>query len=135
MIELISAIEAAYNNPENEAFTTKAHRLFLSHQFIMPIQKDIEEPTVLYLNDNGKPFIPFFSSEALFEQWAGDLLEEMTFLTIMGKDVILGTSDTAYLCLDIGNPHYKEFAPSEIQKLRQIVLKLEKIITASTSST
>lgn len=133
MNDLIIAIEAAFQNPEDQELTSKAHRLFLSHQFILPIEKNKPEPTVLFLTEGDKQFIPFFSSEALFERWAGDLSNEMNFLQIMGKDVILGTSDKAYLCLDVGSPHYKEFEPSEILRLKQVVLKLERIIKAGST--
>ncbi len=133
MSDLITTIEAAYQSPDNEALTNKAHRLLLSHTFFLPIQKNKDEPTVLFLNEEGRQFIPFFSNEELFKQWAGELINDMDCLNILGKDVILGSSDAAYLCLDIGQAHYKEFAPSEIRKLKQVVIKLERIVKSGST--
>ncbi len=134
MNDLIKAIEAAYQSPEDETLISKAHRVFLSHIFILPIRKDTkkgDEPEALYYNEDNKQFLPLFSSDDLFRQWAGDSVNDMGWLTILGKDVILGTSDGAYLCLDIGQTHYKELAPSEVQRLRQVILKLERIVKAA----
>lgn len=130
MKELISSINEAYKNPENQSITMKSHRLFLNHTFLLPTKKNSTnktEPEALFFQENDNYFLPLFSSEAHLTSWANNSLNEMEWLNILGKDVVLGTADNAYLCLDIGQAHYKEYAPSEITRLKQVVLKLEKI--------
>ncbi len=136
MSELINAIESAYQDPENERLSNDAHRLFLNNIFVLPtrkINKD-EEPTALFYSDNGKHFMPVFTNNELFNQWAGEHLSEMGWITIAGKDLVLGCGADVYLCLDVGQSHYKEFPPDEINQLKQVVLKLERIIKASSKT-
>lgn len=133
MSELITSIEDAYQNPDNEAAVNKAHRLFLGHEFILPVEKESSqsEPLALFFSEGENHFLPIFSEDKLFFDWAGDSISNMSWLHITGKDLILGTGQNAYLCLDVGHTHYKEFSPNEITKLKQVVLKLERIAKAT----
>lgn len=136
-VELIEAIVNAYNMPDDDAVVNRAHRLFLSHTFILPIKKassKTSEPTALFYTENNFHFLPAFSSNQLFLDWAKDSVDQMDWLNITGKDLILGTGENTYLCLDIGKDHYKEFDPKEIIKLKQVILKLEKIAKSASRS-
>lgn len=130
MSELIKSIDEAYLNPEDQSITNKSHRLFLSHTFILPIKKSSttdKEPEALFFAEDDNFFLPLFSNEDYFRAWAKESINEMDWLHILGKDLIAGSGSKSYLCLDIGEKHYKEFSPSEILKLKQVIMKLEKI--------
>lgn len=134
MSDLIQSIEEAYQSPENETLTNKYHRLFLNHIFILPVKKATkkgDEPTALFFSEDNNHFLPIFSSDDLFRQWAGETVSDMDWLNIAGKDLILGSGETAFLCLDIGQPHYKEMQPDEVLKLKQVISKLERIAKSS----
>lgn len=137
MSELIQAIEEAYKNPENEQAVNTAHRLFLSNIFVLPVRKEGAvdgEPIPLFYSEGNKHFLPIFTDDQFFRQWAKDQIDQMNWLNIIGKDVILGTGENTYLCMDIGQEHYKEMDPSEVSKLKQVVLKLEKIAKSSSKN-
>ena len=134
MSEFIETIEQAYQEPDNEVIVLKAHRLFLSHMFIMPVRKNAnksDEPIPLFFTENKQHFLPIFTNDFLFREWAGDNINQMDWLNLLGKDVVLGTGLNTYLCMDIGQNHYKEFDPSEIKRLQQVTLKVEKIARAA----
>ncbi len=129
-IEIQQAFIDAYKSPGDDSLTNKAHRLFLSHRFVMPIRKNTDEsaePNVLFFSEKGVNFLPVFSTEELFRQWAKESIDDMNWINVQGKDIALGTGENTYICLDVGQTHYKEFAPDEIAKLKDVVLKLEKI--------
>lgn len=128
--EIQQAFIDAYQSPDDDSLTNKAHRLFLSHRFIMPVRKNTDEstePTVLFFSEKGVNFLPVFSNEQLLRQWAKESIHEMDWINVLGKDIALGTGENTYICLDVGQTHYKEFAPDEIAKLKNVVLKLERI--------
>lgn len=137
MNDLTQAIEDAYQSPDNESLTNKAHRLFLNHTFILPVKKVInkgDEPTALFFSESNNHFLPVFSSDDFFRQWAGETQSEMDWLNIAGKDLILGSGGTTFLCLDIGQEHYKEMQPDEVIKLKQVISKLERIAKSTSKA-
>ena len=137
MDSLIQTIEDAYKSPEDETLTNKAHRLFLNHIFILPVKKVVnkgDEPTALFFTEENKHFLPIFSSDDFFRHWAGETESEMDWLNIAGKDLIIGSGETTFLCLDIGQDHYKEMQPDEVIKLKQVISKLERIAKATSKA-
>jgi hypothetical protein len=132
--ELIKAIIDAYEAPESESHINKANRCFLKHEFILPIRKkssEQDDPQVLFFTEKNMHFMPVFSSEDIFKDWAKDSLDDMSWLNIMGKDLVLGTGEDTFICLDVGQEHYKEFTPQELMRLKQVVMKLEKMAKSS----
>ncbi len=137
MSNLIQAIEDAFQSPDNETLTNKAHRLFLNHIFILPVKKvknKGDEPTALFFSEDNNHFLPIFSSDDYFRTWAGETESEMDWLNIAGKDLIIGAGQTSFLCLDIGQEHYKEMQPDEVLKLKQVMSKLERIAKATSKA-
>ena len=130
MSDLIESIKQAYQEPEQAAHSAKVHRLFLNNLFILPVKKKSnkeDEPEALFITEGDNHFLPIFSEDIFFDDWAKELASEMDKLKITGKDIVIGAGETSHLCLDISQPHYKEFDPSEIVRLKQVVSKLERI--------
>ena len=58
--------------------------------------------------------------------WAQDISDSIQLLQLSGVDLLKGIGDDVFVCLDIGTEFYKEFNPSEIARMRSMVLKLFK---------
>lgn len=130
--DLVKAIQAAYQSPEDQRVINAAHTCFLSSTLVMPIEKagsSEDEPTPLFLHEGGVNYLPVFSHLTYLEAWANDSLIHINTLAIVGKDIVKGAGANTVVCLDIGTAHYKEFSLDELQRLRSVVNKLEKIIS------
>lgn len=136
-MSLQDAIKDALEDPDNLAKTKKAHATFLRETVILPVRKTFvkrKDPIPLYLEDEGARFLPIFTDGVFFNQWAKDEIDNMDCLYLTGNDLIKGTGDEVYICLDIGQAHYKQFSPEEIKQLQMIVAKLESLIKKNTAS-
>lgn len=125
MNELELAIKSALDSRETKA-ANKAYLEFIKANFIIPIDKDSDptNPKVLYLHDNGQYFLPVFTNRIYFDNWANDIQDSILLLTLSGVDLLKGLEEHVTVCLNIGTPIYKEFNPSEIARMKSMVLKI-----------
>lgn len=121
-IAIEQAIASAGSN--NEA--NKAYLEFIKANFIIPIENKSAsaEPEVLYLEENSQTFLPVFTSMTYFDQWAIDIKDNIQLLKLSGVDLLKGIGEHVIVSLNIGSHLYKEFNPSELARMRSMVLKL-----------
>lgn len=126
MNELEKAIEHALLTEGNNKDANKAYLEFIKGNFIIPIEKNSadDEPRVLYLEENNQIFMPVFSSMEYFDLWAADIAENIQLLKLTGVDLLKGIGEQVIVSLNIGSKLYKEFNPSELARMRSMVLKL-----------
>ncbi|KTD66592.1 putative Fe-S center protein [Legionella santicrucis] len=121
------AIKEALLSAGNTKEANKAYLEFIKANFIIPIEQGTEnEPKVLFLQENGQIFLPVFTEISYLNSWASEIAEEIKLLKLSGVDLLKGLGDNVTVCLNIGSEIYKEFNPSEITRMRSIVLKLFK---------
>ncbi|KTD58533.1 putative Fe-S center protein [Legionella sainthelensi] len=122
------AIKEALLSAGNSKEVNKAYLEFIKANFIIPIEQstDEEQPKVLFLQENGHVFLPVFTEISYLNSWALEIAEEIKLLKLSGVDLLKGLGDDVTVCLNIGSEIYKEFNPSEITRMRSIVLKLFK---------
>lgn len=105
----------------------KAYLEFIKANFTVPIEKnDHEEPQVLFFKENDQAFLPVFTNMTMLENWAKDIKDDIVLLKLSGVDLLKGIGENVTVCLNIGSPDYKAFNPSEIARMRSMVLKLFK---------
>lgn len=128
MNQLEQAIQQAIDLSGANTEANKAYLEFIKANFIMPIEKNpkSEQVEVLFLQENGLYFLPVFSSDAYFDDWVKAIADEVAVLRLSGVDLLKNIGDDVTVCLNIGSTIYKEFNPSEIARMRSMVLKLFK---------
>ncbi|KTC91884.1 putative Fe-S center protein [Legionella cincinnatiensis] len=122
------AIKEALLSAGNTKEANKAYLEFIKANFIIPIEQNTEneEPIVLFLQENDHIFLPVFTEISYLNSWASEIAKEIKLLKLSGVDLLKGLGDNVTVCLNIGSEIYKEFNPSEITRMRSIVLKLFK---------
>lgn len=125
MTDLEAAIINALASPQDSKISNKAYLEFIKANFIIPIEaaSDPDNPVVLYLQEKDKCFLPVFTSRDYLEPWAADIKDNIKLLVLSGVDLLKGLGEDVILCLDIGTPHYKEFNPQELDRMRSMVIK------------
>ncbi len=124
---LEESVQRALESEGESKAANKAYLEFIKANFIIPVEKsDDPEPQVLFLQDKEQVFLPVFSGMDYFEAWANEIADQINLLKLSGVDLLKGVSDNVNVCLNIGSPAYKEFNPSEIARMRSMVLKLFK---------
>lgn len=128
MNELELAVAQALESLGGNKEANKAYLEFIKANFIIPIDKKSkpEEPEVLYLEQDKHYFLPVFTSMDYFDNWAYEIRDEILLLRLSGVDLLKGIGEEVTVCLNIGSPSYKEFNPSELARMRSMVLKLFK---------
>jgi hypothetical protein len=128
MNNLNKAIKEALDASGSSKEANKAYLEFIKANFIIPIEKaiDDEEPKVLFLKEKDNLFLPVFSELKFLDAWADDIRENINILKLSAVDLLKGMGENVTVCLDIGSLHYKEFNPSETARMRSMVLKLFK---------
>ena len=126
MNELELAIERAISTDGNTKEANKAYLEFIKANFIIPIEKTsaTDAPEVLYFETNEQVFLPVFTSMTCFDTWAADINEDIQLLKLSGVDLLKGIGEHVIVSLNIGSSSYKEFNPSELARMRSMVLKL-----------
>ena len=126
MNELEVAIEQAISAEGNSHEANKAYLEFIKANFIIPIEKKSadDNPEVLYLEHNSQLFLPVFTSIGYFDAWANEIKEDIKLLKLSGVDLLKGIGEHVIVSLNIGSHVYKEFNPSELARMRSMVLKL-----------
>ncbi|CAM2817241.1 putative Fe-S center protein [Legionella steigerwaltii] len=122
------AIKEALNAAGNNKEANKAYLEFIKANFIVPIEKNSadDQPKVLFLQDKEHVFLPVFSEMSYFDAWALDIANEIKLLKLSGVDLLKGLGENITVCLNIGSEIYKEFNPSELARMRSMVLKFFK---------
>ena len=125
MNTLESAIKEAYESQGQTKAINKVHLEFLKGNYMIPIEKNSSdtEPQVLYLSDNGNNFLPVFNEQSHLDKWAEEIKDNIDTLYLTGVDLLKGLEANVFVCLNLGSEHYKEFHPSELSKLKNIVAK------------
>ena len=122
------AIKEALNSSGNNKEVNKAYIEFIQANFIVAIEKTSEDdqPNVLFLQEHERLFLPVFSEISYLDTWAADIASEIKLLKLSGVDLLKGLGENVTVCLNIGSEIYKEFNPSEIARMRSLVLKFFK---------
>ena len=128
MNELEQAIEKALITEGNNKEANKAYLEFIKANFIIPIEKNSAdgEPRVLYLEESNQVFLPVFTNMEYFDHWAAEIGDAIQLLELSGVDLLKGIGEHVIVSLNIGSKLYKEFNPSELARMRSMVLKLFK---------
>jgi len=129
MNSLNTAVKAALETKGNLKEANKAYLEFIKANFIIPVeqaQMDEEEPKVLFLQEDKNVFLPVFTEINYLDAWAKEINQDIKLLKLSGVDLLKGIGDEVTVCLDIGSDSYKEFNPSEIARMRSMVLKFFK---------
>ena len=128
MNALETAIEQAIASQGELKQANKAYLEFIKANFILPIEKQSasNEPDVLYFIYKEQVFLPVFSSRVFFDTWAQEVKNDIQLLELTGVNLLKGLGDDVTVCMNIGSPLYKEFNPSELARMRSMVLKLFK---------
>lgn len=125
MNELECALSKAIESEGKQADANKAYLEFIKANFIIPIQKNSaqDNPEVLFLEDQGKRFLPVFTQLSHLDTWAIDIREDIQILELSGVNLLKGVGEDVYISLNIGTSLYKEFNPSELARMRSLILK------------
>ena len=128
MNALDGAIKKALDLSGCDVEANKVYLEFIKANFIIPIEKDSssEEPRVLFLQENNYTFLPVFTELTHFDNWALSIADSVQLLKLSGVDLLKGIAEDVIVCLNIGTNIYKEFNPSELARMRSLVLKLFK---------
>ncbi|AHE66114.1 SseB family protein [Legionella oakridgensis] len=126
MNALEKAIAVAFKAEGSSKEANKAYLEFIKANFIIPIEKNPRstEPEVLYLEEQNQVFLPVFTNMNLFNQWAQGISDKIQLLKLSGVDLLKGLGEQVTVSLNIGSDIYKEFNPSELARMRSMVLKL-----------
>lgn len=132
MTELDQAIAKAFESEGQQTDANKVYLLFLRTTLFVPVKKEInpesDEPFApLFANMNNQFFMFAFDTSEKLSAWAGDQINELEYVELLGSEVIAGISDKAFLCLNPGTDFYKEFSPDEIIRLKTIVSRIEQL--------
>lgn len=125
MLSIELAILQALESSGTQKEANKAYLEFIKANFMIPAEKhmDSEDPVVLFLQEGSDSFLPVFTNRQYFDDWAAEIADEISILTLTGVDLLKGIGDNVTVCLNIGSAIYKEFNPSEIARMRSMVLK------------
>ncbi len=127
MNALETAITQALQSEGSSKEANKAYLEFIKANFIIPIEKETaEDPKVLYFQADSQVFLPVFSSETYLDLWAKDIAEQIDLLKLSGVDLLKGIGEEVTVSLNLGSSVYKEFNPSELARMKNMVLKLFK---------
>lgn len=131
MSEFDQLIAAAFESGGKQEQVNKVYLGLLKTRFYLPVRKqdpaavNEEEPFIpLYTQQDDHYLMPIFSTLERLQTWAGDYMEQMEYVELVGWDVVRGLGEQVYLCVNFGTPFYKEFAPDEVKRLKLIVQRL-----------
>lgn len=120
------AIKEAFELSGAQDKANKAYLEFIKANFIIPIHKlesPDDPPRVLFLEEHGNYFLPVFTTREYFDLWALEIQHDIQLLKLSGVDLLKGIGENVTVCLNIQSPFYKEFNPSEIARMKSMVLK------------
>lgn len=128
MNPLNHAIKEAYEAEGTTKEANKAYLEFIKANFIIPVEQSStdENPEVLFLQQNDQILLPVFTDMIYLDAWAKDISSKIKLLKLSAVDLLKGIGEDVTVCLDIGSEFYKEFNPSELARMRSMILKLFK---------
>lgn len=126
MNALEQAISHALNAGGDKTTANKAYLEFIKANFIVPIEKKSAstEPEVLFFQENNHIFMPVFTNQEYCDQWALSIQDQISLLKLSGVNLLKGIEENVSVCLNIGSPIYKEFNPSELARMKNMIIKL-----------
>lgn len=134
MTELDQLVANAFASEGKQEDVNKVYLAILRTPLYIPVElpekraKDDEEPfRPLFAVFEDKYFMLAFDTPERLETWAGDELDKMEYVELLGKDLITGINEKAYLCLNHGTDFYKEFSPDEVKRLKMIVARIDQM--------
>jgi hypothetical protein len=132
MTELDRVIAIAFASEGKQEDVNKVYLTLLNTQLIVPVKKgpsrNEEEPFApLFAKLDEKYFLIAFDNVERLSAWAGNHLNEISYVELSGRDFIAGMSDQVYFCLNLGTDYYKEFSPGEVQQLKKIVMRVDQL--------
>lgn len=133
--ELDELLSKAIESQGNEVEANKFYTTFLRSTMYVPIEKiedesiiDSEEPfRPLFLSHEQHVFMLCFDTLERLKTWSGDYFSEMGYVCLLGRDIIRNIGMRVYLSFNYATEFYKEFAPDEIEKLKQVVGRLDRL--------
>lgn len=125
---LNTAIKNALDSSGAQQDANKAYLEFIKANFLIPIHQHsaASAPEVLFLQEANQVFLPVFTDKQTLDAWAVDIADAIEILHLSGVDLLKGLGQEVTVCLNIGSPLYKEFNPSELARMRSIILKIFK---------
>lgn len=135
-----SAVKNAYEHPTDSDITQSVYRILLQSQLIMPCQEknqianDGTSFIPLYTIEKNNIFVPIFDEYQKFKHWAKSHKGKIPYISLSGRECIIGIIPEAYLCLNLGTDYYKEISPKEILFLKNIVSKTQNMSKSNSSS-
>lgn len=128
MNSLNQAIKRAFAAEGQTKEANKAYLEFIKANFIVPVEKSSSDdnPAVLFLSQGDSTLLPVFTEMQFLDAWAKDISNQIKVLKLSAIDLLKGIGENVTVCLDIGSDYYKEFLPSEIARMRSMILKLFK---------
>src|SRR5579862_2081407 len=132
MTELDNVIAAAFASEGKQEDVNKVYLTLLRTQLVIPVKKEAssspEEPfSPLFAKMDERYFLIAFDTIERLKAWAADQLDQIAFVELLGRDFIVGMSEQAYLCLNLGTDYYKEFSPDEVMHLKKIIMKVDQL--------
>jgi hypothetical protein len=126
MNDLEKAIQHALASAGVTDAANKAYLEFIKANFIVPIEITSSEdaPEVLFFQAKDHVFLPVFSNLAFFDQWASDIQSSVKILHLSGVNLLHGIGEHVTVSLNLNSPLYKEFNPSELARMRSMIIKL-----------
>ena len=125
MNELEQALSDALLSEGSQKEANKAYLEFIKANFIIPIQKSENQnnPEVLFLIEGQQQFLPVFTTRKHLDTWAIDIKNNIDLLELSGVNLLKGVGEGVFISLNIGTPLYKEFNPSEIARMKSLIIK------------
>jgi len=132
MTQLDTAIQTAFQNPENQALINKAYLFFLQTLLFIPVKKEkpafIDEPfSPLFTKIENNYYLLAFDTLNRLKDWAKDVLDQIDYVELSGNEIISGINHNVHLCLNVGTDFYKEFSPNEVLHLKKMVAKIQQL--------
>ncbi len=132
MTELDRAIAAAYASQGKQQDVNVVYLTLLKSTLFVPTQKGHqateETPfSPLFTQLEGRYFMIAFDRLERLNHWAGEYADHMSYVELLGMDIVKGLNEPVYFCLNIGSAAYKEFSPDEIRQLKKIAARIEQL--------
>lgn len=132
MTELDSLIAVAYASEGKQEDVNKVYLALLRTLLVIPVKKEVslneEEPfSPLFAKVDDKFFLIAFDSLERLRVWAGDQMDNIAYVELIGREFIAGMSEQVYFCLNLGTDYYKEFSPDEVKRLKMVVSRIDQM--------
>lgn len=134
MTELDQLIAAAFASEGKQEDVNKVYLAMLRTPLFIPVEKlgeapvDEEEPfRPLFAKIDDQYFMLAFDTVERLIAWAGEEMEQIDYVQLVGRDLIAGINDAVFLCLNQGTAFYKEFSPDEVKRLKTIVSRIDQM--------